>query len=457
MTDRKTTLVIQGQETTAFSVPAGVPQGSPLSPILFLFYNSELLDLCQRPKEGLSAVGFADDVNILAYSRSTGSNCRMLEEEHSRCLAWAKRHGMRFAPTKYELIHFTRSRQFNLRASIHLGSIEKQPSSDIRVLGVWLDTKLRWSAHFREVQQKASAQIGALTRTTASTWGASFSRSRQVYSAVVRPALAYGAGIWHIPGTNTAKGLAAKLQPVQNKCLRVVAGAYKATPIRALETETHTPPLDLYLDSRLAAFRERLASSPVGQLIQEACKVIQRRLRNRKGRRRGYRPIPSLAKDGWAKARLLDLGETTEIKRVLKAWTRRWQASTRPDTWDRVLRPPDPKVLKLHTGLRKAESSALIQFRTGCTGLAYFLYKARVPGMESGLCSCGNGSETPRHLLIHCQKEEIQRKELKGASGGRLDLKRLLDTPEGAGLASRWVLRSERLSQFSLAKALLYE
>ena len=46
MTDMETTLVIQGHETAAFPVLAGVLQESPLSPILFLFYNSELLDLC---------------------------------------------------------------------------------------------------------------------------------------------------------------------------------------------------------------------------------------------------------------------------------------------------------------------------------------------------------------------------------------------------------------------------
>ena len=86
MTNRKTTLVIQGHETTIFSILAGIPQGSPLSPILFLFYNSELLELCQRPKEGLSAVGFADDINMLAYSRSTEGNCRILEAAHTRCL-----------------------------------------------------------------------------------------------------------------------------------------------------------------------------------------------------------------------------------------------------------------------------------------------------------------------------------------------------------------------------------
>jgi hypothetical protein len=39
-----------------------------------------------------------------------------------------------------------------------------------------------------EDKEKAATQIGALHRATASTWGASFLRARQVYSAVVRPA-----------------------------------------------------------------------------------------------------------------------------------------------------------------------------------------------------------------------------------------------------------------------------
>jgi hypothetical protein len=158
----------------------------------------------------------------------------------------------------------------------------------------------------------------------------------------------------------------------------------------------------------------------------------------------------------WARARAQHLGEATEGKRVLEAWRHRWQSSARPNAWDRVLRPPDPKVLKLYSSLRKAESSALLQFRTGCTGLAYFLFKARVPGVESGLCSCGRGSETPRHMLVHCLKESERREELRGVSGN-LDFRKLLDTPEGAGVTSRWIVRSGRLYQFSLARALLYE
>jgi len=92
---------------------------------------------------------------------------------------------------------------------------------------------------------------------------------------------------------------------------------------------------------------------------------------------------------------------------------------------NRVLRLPDPKALGLHAGLWKAESSALVQFRTGCTGLAHFLHKARVPEFVSGACSCESGLETPRHMLVYCQKESVRREELQRASGGRLDFRRL--------------------------------
>ena len=54
-------------------------------------------------------------------------------------------------------------------------------------------------------------------------------------------------------------GLAVRLEKEQNSCLRVVARAYKATLVRNLEVETLVPPLDLYLNKRLAEFKGRLA------------------------------------------------------------------------------------------------------------------------------------------------------------------------------------------------------
>ena len=48
-----------------------------------------------------------------------------------------------------------------------------------------------------------------------------------------------------------------------------------------------------------------------------------------------------------------------------------------------------------------------------------------------------NGFETPRHVLIYCEREEARREELRRAGSGRLDLRKLPDTLEGAEVASR--------------------
>ena len=128
--------MIQGHETPSFSVDVGVPQGSPLSPILFLLYTAKLHEICNRPWEGLSGIGFADDTNLLTYLESIEENCKKLEQVHGKLLQWAWKHGMKFAPKKYELIHFTRGKRFNLQAGIQIGGIEKAPIKEVYILGI---------------------------------------------------------------------------------------------------------------------------------------------------------------------------------------------------------------------------------------------------------------------------------------------------------------------------------
>ena len=175
------------------------PQGSPVSPILYLFFNSPLLERCSRL--GLRAVigGFVDDISILAYGKTTEGNCQTIQRVHRECMAWADTHGATFAPHKYELLHLARrSRRFNMQASVDLPQVSIGPKTELRILGLQIDGKLNWGPHLRRIRTKMETQILGLTRVATSTWGATLNKARQVYSAVVRSAMVYGSNIWRL-------------------------------------------------------------------------------------------------------------------------------------------------------------------------------------------------------------------------------------------------------------------
>jgi hypothetical protein len=142
MTGRTATLTFEGQESELVEIPAGCAQGYPISPMLFLFYNMELLEIFNSSEAPVQSTGFVDDVNLLAYGRTPEINCANLSRIHDQCLQWARRHGAKFAPKTYHLIHLSRrQRRFNMTASICLGDVTVNPVDSTRILGAPLGYK----------------------------------------------------------------------------------------------------------------------------------------------------------------------------------------------------------------------------------------------------------------------------------------------------------------------------
>ena len=129
-----------------------------------------------------------------------------------------------------------------------------EPERHTRILGVQIDQKLTGQAHLRTVTARAPEYEKVLRTLAGSNWGASLGATREVYLRGIRPAITYGALLWHRPEgvLAAAKGMTTKLRAIQGRCLRAVAGAYRATSTEALEIETNVEPLELYT-ARLTA------------------------------------------------------------------------------------------------------------------------------------------------------------------------------------------------------------
>jgi hypothetical protein len=80
--NRSTRIKLPGYLSDSFPTPTGIPQGSPISPILFLLFNAPLISACSTYARGRTGVtcgfGWVDDVAIIVESDTYHDNTKLL-------------------------------------------------------------------------------------------------------------------------------------------------------------------------------------------------------------------------------------------------------------------------------------------------------------------------------------------------------------------------------------------
>src|SRR5258705_13273033 len=122
---------------------------------------------------------------------------------------------------------------------------EVTPTNCMRSLRLGFNPQLRFHEHTKIVASKASRVTEALRMLGNSTSGINQLCLRQIYLGTVLPIATYGSvTFWD------RKSLVIKntLEHAQNKALHFITGAFKTTPIHALEIESSIPPINITLD-----------------------------------------------------------------------------------------------------------------------------------------------------------------------------------------------------------------
>ena len=310
LTQRSAALRLDGETGPVFQVPAGLPQGSPVSPILFMLFIQPLFFLGDLARKRARS-GFADDICLLAARDTLAENCEALQQDAARVTQWAQQEGLAFDAGKAELIHFTkRHKDREERPSVQLnlggGDYSLEPKAGaLRWLGVFFDKALTFKAHVAAVAARAKRAAAGIRALGGTVRGAPPRLLRQATVACVQSRLCFGAEAWW-PGlsraprgreiSNQVGGLVDRLAAVQNEALRGILPVYKTTPLAVLHREAAVPPIAAALDNRTALAAARIARldgrHPLVRRVQRHQQYeLQQQQRQGQRRRRGFGPL----------------------------------------------------------------------------------------------------------------------------------------------------------------------
>ena len=289
---RSTQLVFDDYISPQETLHCGIDQGCPLSGILFLFYNADLLEItCSANGEGSVAV--VDDATILAKGADLKETTKKLVEIMNRqngLLTWSRSHGCEFALNKFALIGFTRRRTPDetrkgktkpiLRPSIEIDGHVIESSTTHKFLGVHIDQELRFKEQTAEALRKGTKWIEQYKHLAKTMKGVSAKHMMKFYYTIALPKMLYAADVFLIPESNTTKGTVGfirNLARIHRQALIAITGALKTTATNIMEMHAHVPTFKALLKDKLHREATRFACLPkTHPLYKTVCKAARR-------------------------------------------------------------------------------------------------------------------------------------------------------------------------------------
>lgn len=152
----------------------------------------------------------------------------------------------------------------------------------VRWLGVWFDSRLRFTEHVKNGAAQARSLIQHLRSLANTRRGPSSRALRKVIHTCVRPILTYGAEAWYEGRTKTRKIACRQfhmevatrqeahiyeIDRVLWEAIRAVLPVWKTTPIATLYRDTGVPMARIALEAAFYRFGQRLQSMDSDQML----------------------------------------------------------------------------------------------------------------------------------------------------------------------------------------------
>ena len=234
------------------TIPAGVPQGSVLGPLLLLIYTIDLPPSCTNLSTTCSQ--FSDDTALVTINEPADDAQHSLQDAVNSAATWLTDWHLVVNATKTVVMSF--QRQQRLQITIN-GTLLQQVSSH-RHLGLIIQADLRWSDHVGAKIKKAERELFQLRRIRNTLYKPALV---SVYTIYIRQILEYGSLVLYSLSQTSHD----RLESLQRRAGRVCLGLplFEPTHHSSLLHHTSLPTLSSRRQYRQLVFAHALVHGRV--------------------------------------------------------------------------------------------------------------------------------------------------------------------------------------------------
>ena len=248
---------VNGFMSNQLNPKAGVPQGSVLSPLIFLVYVNNLPSPHHKQN---SLSQFADDTAQWVFSLNVCFAARFLQQDLLNLAMWYAKWKIKLNPEKTQVIIFSRSvlaRKTEANLKLCGETIKVYPQ--VKFLGITFNSKLNFEKHFEDILDRCNTRYHRLRLLANKKWGPIPATLIQSYKQCVRPIFEYGS-----LSTITTSDyiIISKIQRLQTKFIRLVLRLSKYICPKLLHDSPGLPNVKDRLLSCASKCLDRIAQNP---------------------------------------------------------------------------------------------------------------------------------------------------------------------------------------------------
>ena len=319
--DQRARAEVNGVRSSERPFRAGLPQGSVLSPTLFILWSADLIEELRRVPR-TSVFAYADDTATLSAG-PTLEQAKIRAQRAADTLAgWARRCKVRIAGHKTQALVLS---QWSLDAvdfKLRVDGTEVRGGPHLKLLGVTFDRLLHFGEHCTGMRMKVKPRLAHLRTMTGRSWGLREEQLRTVANGYVRGALEHAASSW-LPATSP--GHVEQLDRELRSAARAITGCPRSTPVAPLLAEAGLPTAQVrrgvLVARMLCLVRSLPAEDPLRRIAEQN---PPRRLTSTTGwRRLGERALQGCG--------IADAPVEERLRVMLPPWSSRDRVSVRLD------------------------------------------------------------------------------------------------------------------------------